>query len=216
MTFPDTDLSPTPNLRNTRPLFALLMKHSFRRGQFVLSSGKTSDYYMDGRMTTLSAEGARLIGEILYARIAPLGVDAVGGLTLGADPIVTAVSAYSATVGNPINGFLIRKEAKGHGTGRQIEGHLKAGYRVVLVEDVMTTGGSFLKAVEAVKNAAPTVEIVKLMALVDRNEGGLEALSSLRIPVEDVISHCCVSDGRYFCQSAGRSLKNECASSTSS
>lgn len=174
MTFPDN---------RYQDLFYLLKQLSYREGRFVLSSGKVSSYYLDGRMTTLSAEGARLIGEILYDIIAPLNVQAIGGLTLGADPIVSAVSLTSALKGNPINGFLIRKEAKGHGTGRQVEGHLQPGQRVVLVEDVMTTGGSFIKAVEAVKNTCPDVEIVQLLALVDRNEGGYEALSSLQIPV---------------------------------
>lgn len=164
-------------------LFDLLLQHSFQRGEFTLSSGKKSPYYLDGRMTTLSAEGARLIGEILYEMIAPLQVDVIGGLTLGADPIVSAVSLTSALHGNPINGFLIRKEAKAHGTGRQVEGHLRPKSRVVLVEDVMTTGQSFLKAIEAVKNTEPTCTIVQLIALVDRQEGGLETLSPLQIPV---------------------------------
>jgi len=164
-------------------LFALFSHLSFQQGDFVLSSGKRATFYMDGRMTTLSAEGSRLIGEILFERIAPLGISAVGGLTLGADPIVSAITLTSALKGEPINGFLIRKEAKGHGTGRQVEGHLKPGDRVVLVEDVITTGGSFIKAVEAIRNSVPDVEIVALFALVDRNEGASEALSPLGIPV---------------------------------
>jgi orotate phosphoribosyltransferase len=177
-----------PNDLKTRALFDLLLKHSFRRGNFTLTSGKMSSYYMDGRMTTLSAEGARLIGEIVYDLIEPLSVDAIGGLTLGADPIVSAVSLTSALKGNPMNGFLIRKEAKAHGTGRQIEGHLAAGNRVVLVEDVITTGGSFLKAVEAVQAFSADIEIVRLVALVDRQEGGPQALKSLRIPVQALFS----------------------------
>lgn len=165
-------------------LFHLLAQLSFQRGEFVLASGKTSNYYMDGRMTTLSAEGSRLIGEILYELVAPLNIQAIGGLTMGADPIVSAVTLTSALKGHPVNGFLIRKEAKGHGTGRQIEGHLSPGDRVVLVEDVMTTGGSFLKAVQAIENSVPNVKIVQLIALVDRKQGGQEALSSLQIPVQ--------------------------------
>ena len=102
---------------------------------------------------------------------------------MGADPIVSAITLTSALHGNPLNGFLIRKEAKGHGTGRQIEGYMQPGYRVVLVEDVMTTGGSFLKAVDAIRAFSREVEIVALTALVDRKEGGEEALSSLRIPI---------------------------------
>jgi orotate phosphoribosyltransferase len=164
-------------------LFHLLAQLSFKRGEFILSSGKKANYYMDARLTTLTAEGARLIGEILFEWIAPLNVQAIGGLTLGADPIVTAVSVVSSQRGQPIDGFLIRKEAKGHGTARQIEGPLKPGNRVVLVEDVITTGGSLLKAVEAVRNFSADVEIVQLMALVDRDEGGIEALSSLQLPV---------------------------------
>ncbi len=170
-------------LSKTQALFELLQQLSFQTGQFTLSSGKTSTYYLDGRMTTLSAEGSRLIGEILYEWILPLNVDAIGGLTLGADPIVTAISLTSALKGNPINGFLVRKDAKGHGTKRRVEGHLPPRGRVVLVEDVMTTGGSFLQAVDAVREQAPEVEIVQLIALVDRQEGGREALSSLQIPI---------------------------------
>lgn len=168
----------------TKALFDLLVKHSFQRGDFTLSSGKKSNYYMDGRMTTLSADGAKLVGEVLYDIVAPLGIQAVGGLTLGADPIVTAISWTSAHEGKPINGFLIRKETKGHGTGRQIEGHLHPKDRVVLVEDVITTGESFVKAIEAVKAFSPDIEIVKLLALVDRNEGASERLLPYRIPVQ--------------------------------
>jgi orotate phosphoribosyltransferase len=167
-------------------LFELLMQYSFQKGDFTLSSGKKSTYYMDGRMTTLSAQGAQLIGEILYDWISPLNVQAIGGMTLGADPIVTAISLTSALRGSPIPAFLIRKESKGHGTGRQIEGHLKPGNRVVLVEDVVTTGGSFLKAIDAVKNVSADIEIVQLMALVDRKEGCTEALSSLQIPFQAI------------------------------
>ncbi len=153
-----------------KALFDLLLNLSFQFGEFTLASGQKSSYYVDGRMTTLSAEGARLIGEILYEAIAPLNIDAVGGMTLGADPIVSAISLTSALKGSPIPGFLIRKEAKGHGTGRQVEGHLKPGQRVVLVEDVITTGGSFLKAIDAVKAVSSDIEIVGLWALVDRRE----------------------------------------------
>ncbi len=165
-------------------LFKLLLEHSFQQGEFTLSSGKKSSYYLDGRMTTLSAEGAKVIGEILYDWIAPLNVDAVGGMTMGADPIVTAISLTSALKGNPLNGFLIRKEAKAHGMGRQIEGHLQPGNRVVLIEDVMTTGQSFLKAIEAVHYFSSDIEIVQLIALVDRNEGATEVLKPTQIPVQ--------------------------------
>lgn len=164
-------------------LFDLLKRYSFQKGDFTLSSGKRASYYMDARMTTLSAEGAKLIGEILYDWVAPLHINAIGGMTLGADPIVTAVSLTSALKDNSIQSFLVRKEAKGHGMARQIEGHLYPGDRVVLVEDVITTGGSLLKALEAVKNHAPDIEIVQLIALVDRREEPIAALDALGIPV---------------------------------
>lgn len=179
---PETAVTPT-----VETLFELLKQHSFQRGDFVLSSGKRSSYYMDGRRTTLSAEGAQLIGQLLFERLAPLKLDGVGGLTMGADPIVTAISIASAQAGQPLNGFLIRKEAKGHGTRRQIEGHLEPGHRVVLVEDVVTTGGSFIKAIEAVQAFSPAVEIVKLIALVDRHEGAEATLAATGIEFEALL-----------------------------
>ncbi|MCA9798137.1 MAG: orotate phosphoribosyltransferase [Cyanobacteria bacterium HKST-UBA04] len=156
-------------------LFEILSQRSFKRGTFTLASGKTSTYYMDGRLTTLSADGSKIIGELLFEHLGPLKLDAVGGMTMGADPIVTAVTVESARQGQPIDGFLVRKEAKGHGTKKQVEGNLKDGDRVVLLEDVMTTGGTVLQAAQAVRQAFPQVDIVKVVTLVDRNEGGVEA-----------------------------------------
>jgi orotate phosphoribosyltransferase len=159
-------------------LFDILSTRSFKRGTFTLASGKTSTYYMDGRLTTLSAEGSLIIGEVLVEHLAPLNLDAVGGMTMGADPIVTAVTVESARQKQPLDGFLVRKEAKGHGTKKQVEGNLKNGQRVVLLEDVMTTGGTVVKAAQAVRDAYPDVEIVKVITLVDRNEGGVEATAA--------------------------------------
>lgn len=169
---PNDRPNPLPKLQT---LFEILSQRSFKRGTFTLASGKTSTYYMDGRLTTLSADGSKIIGELLFEHLGPLKLDAVGGMTMGADPIVTAVTVESARQGQPIDGFLVRKEAKGHGTKKQVEGNLKDGDRVVLLEDVMTTGGTVLQAAQAVRQAFPQVDIVKVVTLVDRNEGGVEA-----------------------------------------
>lgn len=180
---------PSPLTTYEAELFALIKRLSFKKGQFILASGKTSNYYIDCRMTTLSARGAYLIGRLLYEKIRDLGIDAVGGMSMGADPIVTAVSLTSALDGQQyVDSFYIRKEAKGHGTGRQVEGHLKPWMRVVLVEDVVTTGGSTQKAVAAIRRECPDAEIVKILSLVDREAGGAATFSQLGIPYESLFS----------------------------
>lgn len=172
------------NRTDCQKLFELLKQLSFKKGQFVLASGKTSNYYMDCRMTTLSGQGSYLIGKLLYDRISPLHVDAVGGMSMGADPMVSSVIYRAAEMGQDLNGFLIRKEAKGHGRGKQIEGHIQPWMKIVLLEDVVTTAGSTIKAIEAIRNFSPEVEIVKVLSLVDRGEGGAERLSQFGIPYE--------------------------------
>jgi orotate phosphoribosyltransferase len=149
---------------------------SFRLGHFQLSSGATSDYYIDCRTTTLHAEGGRLTGEAILDLLNENGIqaDAVGGLTLGADPIVSNVATASAwrAVSNPgaplLHGFLVRKAEKAHGTGRRIEGFLKEGARVVIVDDVCTTGASTINAIEAAREAGMTVAAV--VCIVEREE----------------------------------------------
>lgn len=163
-------------------LFRIIKRLSFRKGDFVLASGQRSNYYVDCRLTTLDGRGAYLIGHLLYDLLEDLHVDAVGGMTLGADPIISSVIYRSAEVGRPLSGFIVRKEAKGHGAGRQIEGHIAPWMRVVLVEDVITTGGSTLRAIEAIQKAYPTVQIVQVLSLIDRNAGGKEAFTRLQIP----------------------------------
>ena len=172
----------------TQELFELLKALSFKRGNFTLASGQKSEYYLDCRMTTLSARGSLLIGKLLYDHIRDLQVDAVGGMSMGADPIVTALTYRSAVLGHSLNGFLIRKETKGHGTGRQIEGHLQPWMRVVLVEDVVTTGGSTLKAIEAIRRFSPDVTIAKVIALVDRQAGGNETFKRQGIPYQSLFA----------------------------
>lgn len=157
-------------------LLALLTSRSFRTGQFTLSSGATSDYYIDCRTTTMHAEGQALLGEVGWSVLRELDLepDAIGGMTMGADPIAYAVAGESWRRGDPVNAFSVRKREKGHGTGRRIEGCFEPGSRVVLVEDVVTTGGSALDAARAVEEAEG--EILAVLALVDRQEGGREAL----------------------------------------
>ena len=157
-------------------LLSLLARTSFRLGQFKLSSGGTSDYYIDCRTTTLHAEGGRLTGLAVHELLEQKGIhaDAVGGLTMGADPIVSNVataSAYRAQSdpGAPLlHGFLVRKAEKAHGTGRRIEGFCRAGARVVIVDDVCTTGASTINALEAAREAEMVVAAV--VCIVEREE----------------------------------------------
>ena len=161
---------------HAQQLLALLARTSFRLGQFKLSSGGTSDYYIDCRTTTLHAEGGRLTGEAILDLLIQNGIEAeaVGGLTLGADPIVCNVATASAwrAQSNPaaplLHGFLVRKAEKAHGTGRRIEGFNRAGARVVIVDDVCTTGASTINAIEAAREAGMTVAAV--VCLVEREE----------------------------------------------
>ena len=169
---------PPPSLDT---LVALLAARSARRGRFTLASGRESDLYIDARLTTMSPDGLALIGPLGLAAIHDAGwkADAVGGLTLGADPVSYAVSYASALSlaaggGKSLRAFTVRKEAKTHGTGQLIEGPFRSGDRVVVVEDVITTGGSALKAVQAVRAAGG--EVLGVLALVDREEGGRERI----------------------------------------
>jgi orotate phosphoribosyltransferase len=147
-------------------LLRTLAHKSFRLGQFKLSSGGTSDYYIDCRTTTLDAKGASLTGRVFLEEIEQRGwkPQAIGGLTMGADPIVVAVSVVSGT----LNGFLVRKAEKQHGTGQRIEGFREKGARVVIVDDVCTTGGSTVQAIEAAREFG--FEIAGVMCLVEREE----------------------------------------------
>jgi len=169
-------------------LVALLAERSAKRGQFTLASGKQSKYYIDARLTTMSPEGLSVIGPLALFSLRQSGweIDAVGGLTLGADPISYAISYASADSDRPLRAFTVRKEAKSHGTGKTIEGPFKEGDRVAVIEDVITTGGSALRAIEAVRAANGTV--VGVLALVDREEGGRQAIEAAGVPVISLVS----------------------------
>lgn len=157
-------------------LLDLLASRSARRGTFTLASGRTSDLYIDCRPTTMHPEGLAAIGPLGLHAIGECGwrPQSLGGLTLGADPVSYAVAYASQLAGMPIRAFTVRKEAKSHGTGKLIEGAFEPGDAVVVVEDVITTGGSALKAVEALRAAGATV--LGVLAVVDREEGGREAI----------------------------------------
>ena len=158
-------------------LLSLLVEKSFRYSEepvFRLASGNMSNYYIDCRKVTHSPEGKYLIGNIGFEMIKGLDVNAVGGLTMGADPIACSISLCSFMKNMNIASFSIRKERKGHGLGKQVEGDVESGDRVVIVEDVITTGGSTIKAIEAAE--AYGLKVVKVIALVDRQEGGREQI----------------------------------------
>ena len=159
-------------------LVQLLASRSAKRGEFTLSSGRSSSLYIDARLTTMSPEGLALIGQLGLTALQDSGweVDSVGGLTLGADPIAYAIAYTSALKGSPIRAFSVRKQTKAHGMGRLIEGPFQVGDRTAIVEDVITTGGSALQAAEAVNDAGGIVAGV--LALVDREEGGRDALEA--------------------------------------
>jgi orotate phosphoribosyltransferase len=161
-------------LRNT--LKDLLLARSVRRGDFVLSSGRRSTFYVDARLTTMSGDGLAVVGGLGLDRLAARGWTprSVGGLTLGADPIAYALALTAKRRGQMLDAFTVRKQAKNHGTGQRIEGCFTAGYSVVIVEDVLTTGGSAREAITAVQEAGG--HVIGVMAVLDREEGGREAI----------------------------------------
>jgi orotate phosphoribosyltransferase len=168
-------------------LLDLLATVSFRLGEFTLSSGAKSDYYIDCRTTTLHAQGAALTGHAFLELIQQQGwnAEAVGGLTLGADPIVVATAVISSQVGPPIHGFLVRKAEKAHGMGRRIEGFQQKGARVVIVDDVCTTGGSTIQAIETAREFG--FNIVGVACLVERLEAkGRPAVEKAAAPAKFV------------------------------
>lgn len=167
-------------------LLEILLKKSIKTGHFILASGKESDLYCDCRVTTLDARGANLIGEVGWQlvrdEILPRFPEttAIGGMTMGADPISLAIGMYSAAE-RPLCVFTVRKEAKDHGRGKRIEGNFAAGQQVIVVDDVITTGGSTLKAIDAIE--AEGGKVVAALVLVDREEGGREAIEARGVPV---------------------------------
>jgi orotate phosphoribosyltransferase len=165
-------------------LIQLLTERSFERRKVVLASGRESDFFIDCKQTMLTAEGHALVGELMFALLAELPpCEAVGGVELGGCPLASAVSLVSFQHGRPLNALYVRKAKKDHGTTKLVEGDksLKPGLKVALLEDVVTTGGSSLKAVESLK--AVGAEVVGIVALVDRQEGGAETIREANLPL---------------------------------
>jgi orotate phosphoribosyltransferase len=158
-------------------LVELLKQLSYRRVKVVLASGRESDFYVDGKQTTLNAEGAWVVGNLVFEALKP-EVVGVGGLVIGADPIASATAAVSFSRGRPVHAFLVRKEAKKHGTGRFVEGrgNLPDGSPVCILEDTTTTGTSMLEAVDRAE--AEGLRVVQCLTIVDREEGAAEALAA--------------------------------------
>ncbi|WP_414563910.1 MULTISPECIES: orotate phosphoribosyltransferase [unclassified Anabaena] len=187
-TFTQSDIcAATTDLETLRhKLLNLFCQLAYQEGDFVLSSGQSSSYYINGKQVTLHPQGALAIGRIILSLL-PTDTQAVAGLTLGADPIVSAVSVVSAYENRPIPALIIRKEAKGHGTKAYIEGpNLPIGAKVIVLEDVVTTGQSAMKAVERLRDAGYTVDTV--ISLVDRLQGGSEFYQSVGLNFQAVFT----------------------------
>ena len=165
-------------------LLELLKKYAYKKGEFTLSSGKTSEHYVNCKPVTLTGRGLTLTSLLMLKE---LDATIVGGLTLGADPLVSGVSLVSALDGRMVNALIVRKEPKGHGTGAWIEGpELPKGTKVTVLEDVVTTGGSAVKAAEKLRDAGYVVETV--VAIVDRQEGGVEAMEKAGLKLRSLFT----------------------------
>jgi orotate phosphoribosyltransferase len=170
-------------------LAEIILERSFQyrdNPPFTLASGKTSNYYFNCKTTTMDPEGMYLIGNILLEMLADADVSAAGGLTLGADPIANALSLISYQKKKPIKSFVVRKDAKNHGTKSGIEGNITPGERVVIIDDVITTGGSTITAIEIAREAG--LEVDRVIALVDREEGGREKIKKYTDRVDAVLT----------------------------
>ena len=170
-------------------LIQLIIEKAFKYSEepiFKLVSGRVSNYYFNCKTITLHPEGMHLVGNVIYEMISDASPAGIGGLTLGADPIASAVAYTSYLKGSPIEAFVIRKTAKAHGTMQWIEGNVTAGDKVIIVDDVITTGKSTIEAVTRAREAG--LEIVKMIAMIDRQEGGRENIEALGLVVEAVVT----------------------------
>jgi orotate phosphoribosyltransferase len=167
-------------------LIELFRQHALKFGDFTLASGRKSTYYLDGRLITLHAEGLKLIAEGILDLLAEFEFAAVGGMSIGADPIVGGVLTVAAQRGRPLLGFLVRKEAKEHGTKRMVEGPVQPGSRVVIVDDVITTGGSSLQAIDRALEVG--CQVVCAVGVCDRLQGGAKAFADRGIPFRSLLT----------------------------
>lgn len=167
-------------------LARVLEEKSLQRGRFVLASGRVSDYYIDGKLTCFDPRGSALVVEAILAETADLAIDAIGGMDMGATPIVGAIANRSFYAGRPIPTFVVRKGVKEHGTKKRIEGQFNPPCKVVIVDDVVTTGGSILQAIDAVRDAGG--EVLLAIAVLDRNAGAAEALRERGVPYRPLVA----------------------------
>ncbi len=171
------------NDKKTR-LKEILLEKAVKFGDFTLASGKKSNYYINGKMATLDSEGLYLTAEFMLDKLDGIDCDAVGGLTLGADPIIGAVTALAHQRGRKMIGFIVRKETKDHGTRSLVEGPLQEGMKVAIIEDVSTTGGSATKAINAAREFG--CEIVKILVLVDRRQGAEDKFREMGLAFDPI------------------------------
>lgn len=171
---------------NQAALIDLVRREALKFGEFTLASGKKASYYLDCRRITLDSEGANLVAEGMLELLADSWPDAVGGMAIGADPITAAIITLAGQRQRPLKGFIVRKEAKSHGRGQRVEGPVEAGQRVVIVEDVVTTGGSSLQAIEQVE--ACGLHVLGVLAIIDRLEGGREQFEHRGYPLRTLLT----------------------------
>jgi orotate phosphoribosyltransferase len=171
-----------------RELVDLIASRALKRGTFRLASGREANFYLDAKQVVLEARGSMLVGRAILERLKSLGPlpDAVGGMSIGADPITSAVVTMAGVEGLPLKGFLVRKEPKDHGTKKYVEGPVEPGQRVVIVEDVVTTAGSSLVAIDRARDFGLVVE--RVVVVIDRLAGGREALAARGIPLESLVT----------------------------
>jgi orotate phosphoribosyltransferase len=165
-----------------------IQTHAIKHGDFVLASGKRSSYYIDCRRVTLNGFASQIIGESLVHLLKPHHLDAVGGVLMGAAPLVTATTVAAASQGIRLDGFLIRKAIKKHGMQRLVEGHCQPWMRVALLEDVVTTGGSVIEGIAQLRDQYPNLQIEGVVSLVDREAGGREAFGAEGIPYQPIFN----------------------------
>ena len=193
MTSPDTAQAPVNASRVVDPgdprfgrLHELIRLHSLKLGDFVLSSGRTSKYIFQLRQTVMLPEGAKILGDVIVDYMTANDVSCVGGLAVGAVPLVSAVATMSFVKGAPVHAFFVRKEAKAHGALERIDGHVLDGADVLMVDDVATSGGSILKAIEGMRTEHPSCRVGKALVVVDREEGAAENLAAQGIELVSI------------------------------
>jgi orotate phosphoribosyltransferase len=180
--------TPAAGSQTIRDLVGLVEAKALRRGTFRLASGREASFYLDAKQVVLDAHGAMLVGRAILDRLRSLGPlpDAVGGMSIGADPITSAVVTMAGVEGLPLKGFMVRKEPKDHGTKKYVEGPVQPGQRVVIVEDVTTTGGSSLLAIDRVREFGLVVE--RVVTVIDRLAGAEAAFAARGIPLESLVT----------------------------